>query len=93
MGFTTVDYLYLLDGVMYFARGAGHKRMEKDDILTNTQDWVEKGSDGESESWWHTVKGRGVGGPQADNTKVRVVGGTTVSIPPSTVYIPYVDTW
>jgi hypothetical protein len=77
-GFTVVDYLYLLDGVMYFARGAGHQRMDKDDVLTG-EGWVEKGSDGESESWWHTVKGKGIGGPAADDTKVRVVGGTTVS--------------
>ena len=80
MGFAVVDYLYLLDGVMYFARGSGHQRMERDDILTGAKDWVEKGSEGESEAWWHEVKGRGVGGQRADHTKVRVVGGTTVSI-------------
>lgn len=78
MGFTVVDYLYLLDGKMYFARGAGHQRMDQAEIVTGGDDWVEKGSDGESEAWWHEVKGRGVGGQAADDTKVRVLGGTTI---------------
>ena len=84
-GYTVVDHLYLLQGVMYFARAAEHERMERVDVLSwkdgEREDWKEKGSEGESEAWWHEVKanGRG-GGKEGGEGGVRVLGGVTVSL-------------
>lgn len=83
-GYTVVDHLYLLQGVMYFARAAEHQRMERVDVLSwkdgEREDWKEKGSEGESEAWWHEVKANGkAGGKEGGEGGVRVLGGVTVS--------------